>query len=182
MKRVFLSRPSGSPWTRKSGPPAGTNAPRAGTSSSTQPARSASATSAVGSDHRDDTGFRRQRCAGPPRQSQAAPAWVQAVDELPRIVADQLDQGGDAQRLADVMHVHDQRGDAREHEDVRRRHGDPGTCPVPSPLSRTSRMVSTAWTTSRRRVRSRAGWACRGGSAARSGVELPHRQLARRPS
>ena len=53
---------------------------------------------------------------------------------------DELDQRRHPQRLADVVHIDHQGGDAREHEHVRRRHGDarnpPRAVPAVDHLSR----------------------------------------------
>ena len=113
-----------------SGPPAGTNAPRAGTSSSTQSARSASATSAsvailvTTPDFRAATTWR-LRIDGRRR----AGVWILAVDELTRVVTDEFDQRRYAKRLADVVHVDHQGRDTRQHEEIRRRHGDAWNLP-----------------------------------------------------
>ena len=45
---------------------------------------------------------------------------IRIDDHLPRLLADELDQGRDAQRLPDVLHVDDQHNDAGEDEQERR--------------------------------------------------------------
>jgi hypothetical protein len=51
---------------------------------------------------------------------------VDPVDEPSRVVADELDQSGHAERLPEVLHVDHQHRDAREHEQEGRQDGDPG--------------------------------------------------------
>ena len=60
---------------------------------------------------------------------QRAGVGIPAVDELTRVVTDEFDQRRYAQRLADVVHVDHQIGDTRQHEEVRRRHGDARNLP-----------------------------------------------------
>ncbi len=80
------------------------------------------------SDHRQDTRLRGaddRRGAGlGDRRSHLV--RVAAVDELPAVLADELDERGDPQRLADVLHVDDEHRDADEHEDERRDDRDAG--------------------------------------------------------
>jgi hypothetical protein len=114
-----------------SGALAGTKPPRGGTSSSTQSVRCASATSArvpiivTTPDSRAATTRGASGSTGSGRPASGVPA----VDELPRVVTDEFDQRRYAQRLADVVHVHHQCGDACEHEKIRRRDGDARNLP-----------------------------------------------------
>ncbi len=54
---------------------------------------------------------------------------IPAVEELARVVTDEFDQRRYAQRLTDVVYVDHQGGDTRQHEEVRRRHGDARNLP-----------------------------------------------------
>ena len=77
-------------------------------------------------DHRHDARFARSDDAWSFRIDGRRPTGVgiPSVDELSRVVTDELDHRRHPQRLADVVHVDHQGRNARQHEDVRRRHGD----------------------------------------------------------
>ena len=108
---------------------------------------------------------------------------VLALEQLARVLADELDQRRDAERLADVVHVEDEHRDADEDEHERRHDRDPRDLAGAVAVDRSPRGArGSRARTSRRRGRSRAGSACPAGSAARSAARTGPSRAGRRPS
>ena len=179
--RSRAGRGSCSPSTRSSGAPDATNSPNAGIRCRMQSASRAAWTSRSNSTWQstpDEARRDRRRSA-----ARLVGPGVLRVQQAPRVLPDQLDQGGHPQRPADVIDVEHQHGDRdddqHERDDDRQaRHlagaGRADDRLAASPASRTR--------TCRRRCRSRTGSACPSGSAARSAARTAPSPAGRRPS